>query len=137
MIFTKNTNGSYTIDLDPDIKAPYTTSTDVYLNGVVVANALPAIITSIAGVAKIRIYLVGPSGAYNEEKCVLVDSTMECQIMTKIGAMTEKERLQSNLPYLWFLIKEGSDDQACSCVCDSIKTIYTDLSNQVNGDCCC
>jgi hypothetical protein len=137
MIFTKNSNGSYTIDLDTAIKIPYTTSTDIYLNGTVVANTLPAVVSGIAGVQKIRIHLVGPTGTYDESKCALIDSTMECQIFTKLGAMTEKERLASNLPYLWFLVKEGSDDQACSCVCDSIKTIYTDLFNQVNNDCCC
>jgi len=137
MIFTKNTNGTYTVDLPAPTKAPYTTSTVVYLDGVSIGTSLPTVISSISGVHKIRIYMTGPSGNYDESRCVLVDDELECKIFTKIGGMGEKERLQSNLPYLWFLVKEGSTDQACACVCDSIKTIYTDLTYQVNDNYCC
>lgn len=140
MIFTKNTVGTtitYTIDLPTATKTTYNTSTAVLLDTVSIATALPHTRTIADGVHKITLNLVGPTGTYSESRCILVNDTIECQLMTKIAQMSEKEKLASNLPYLWFLIKEGSVDQSCACVCDSIKTIYNDLYQQLNADCCC
>lgn len=136
MIFNKNTNGTYTIDLDSTIKSTYNSSTVVKIDTISVGTSLPYTGTISTGVHEILLELSGSSGTYKEKKCVVVDDALECQVLTRLASMTQEERALDNSIYQYFLIKESGVSDGCVCACTSIKTIYDDLKSSFLIDCC-
>ena len=141
MIFTKiNTSGTitYRIDLDSSIKTTYSTSTNVKVDNVTVAIALPFTTSLTQGVHTIALYLVGPTGSYTDSRYVVTDESLECKIITAISKMTDEQKRLDNTAYMWFLVREATTNEASGCLCsgDSIKTIYEDLKIRFADTCC-
>jgi len=136
MIFTKNFNGTYTIDLDPSIKSTYTLGTTVKVDTVAVSTALPYTTSLSLGVHQIDLQLNGSTSIYKEKKCVLTDDDIECQVVTYLAGQTAEERILDNTSYLYYLVKESLVGDGCVCACDSVRKIYDDLKLSFTDDCC-
>ena len=139
MTLILNTNGTYTIDLDATIKAQYNLTNVLTIDGVVItaATSLPYVHTFTAGVHTVKIYRTSVSGSYEETNCVLTDKDLLCKVINHVKSLPETERYKSQSLYLYYILAAGISNLNCTCQCDDLKTIYTDLSKIIEPcDCC-
>lgn len=138
MTITKQTNGTYIIDLPTATKTTYNTSTVVKVDSATVGLSLPFTVTFIEGVRDVYLELTGASGTYKERRCFLVDDNLECQVLTHLSELDTDARLLDNTVYQYFLIKESMSQvgDGCACICATTKTIYDDLKLSLDKSCC-
>jgi hypothetical protein len=132
-----NYNGSgFIIDMEASIKAAYSTSAEIKINDVSVVTGaltiLPYTWIPVAGVHKITVVLTNAIGTvYTENRCYLADKTLVCKVAEDL-----KKHPNNPSGQLYYLLNEGAKEYDCTCVCDNLKTIYSDLSNSLNTACC-
>jgi hypothetical protein len=138
MIITKTNNYTYIIDLPPAIKALYT-STSVQLNKVELSQTLPYTVTLPTGISEVKITLKSANGSYEEKACFLYDDNLQCNLATHLAALDKEKLTNTQLPYLYYMLKEGTTDiNDCGCYCDYLLKIYEDINKQINNsDCNC
>lgn len=132
MTITKNPSGNYVIDTTTELKNLYPDHT-VYINDVEKSTTLPytAILTP-AGVFTIKLILRSDSASYTETRCFLVDDVIECNVASYINNITKDERNVTNVPYLYYLLKEGTqEDNKCGCLCEDLKGIYQSIKDEI------
>jgi hypothetical protein len=137
MIFTLNSTGTYTIDLDVSIKTQYNLTNVLTIDGVIIVAAtnLPYTATFTAGAHSIEILRTGASGTYKEKACKLTDKDILCKVIKHIESLPEEKRYKSQALYLYYILNAGINTLECTCQCTDLKTIYTDLNNLIT-DCC-
>src|SRR5574343_782426 len=140
MIFTPNTtpSGTFTIDLPPEVKIQYP-SKSVLINGVVVFSNLPYVYTPKAGVSEIKLILSNMNVTYNEVRCHLYDPNLYCDIVAYLNKLSYKDRINSKIPYLYYLLNDSfnNESSSCNCLCDGLQYMYNEIRDTIKScDCC-
>lgn len=136
MIITNNGSGSFTVTEPSTTIATYNLTTKVYLNNIQVATVIPHTFSPTIGVHEIKIEMANVSSTFTDKYCLLYDDNLYCDIVTKLGTMSETDRVKSNLPYMYYVLAQGTTSTSCVCQCDNVKTFYTELKDTITAPIC-
>ena len=135
MILTRTTD-QLTVDIDISIKSLYT-NYETYINNTLIGTTLPITTTITKGVQDIKVILKNLSGSYEDNRCYLYDEDIVCQIVSYIKNLSKDERTINNISFLYYLLLEGTKESTlCSCFCDDLKLIYSDITDLLLLDDC-
>jgi hypothetical protein len=126
------------VDLPPAVKSLYT-AFSVLLNGIEVAQILPYTVVIPIGVSEIKIIAKSITQSYEEKACLLYDDNLQCNLATHLATLDKDKLTQSNIPYLYYILKEGTiTANNCGCYCEYLDKMYKDIIKQIDGtDCNC
>ncbi len=142
MIYTINSNNTFTLDMTNSLKTSYPYNAEVWLNGAKIAEGatgtlLPYTTALPEGVNSIEIKLFSVNGSYREFICRMNDIKLYCALLKRIEGLTPEERLKDTSLILFYILSKGLDSDNCSCACPNLKLIYTDLNDILNPQTCC
>ena len=135
MILTR-LDDQLTIDIDPLIKILYT-NYEIYIDDILTGTVLPFTISIPKGVRNIKVILKNGSGSYEDNRCYLYDLDIACQIVSYIKNLSKDKRTVDNISFLYYLLLEGTKEStSCSCFCEDLKIIYSDIIDILSLDDC-
>jgi hypothetical protein len=136
MIVTYNGSNSYTITEPAATIATYNLTTAVYIDDVLVSNTIPYTHIFGTGVFDLKVVMTNINTTFTDKYCLLNDTSLYCSIITKLSKMKEADRLNSNMPYLYFLLDKGQSSNTCTCLCENVKSIYSELKQLLDDTTC-